>query len=677
MNFYKHYHILLYSLVLIWLLPPRSVQAQPQPELICVSVDTDGSLYAGWTNVTGTYDGFRIFYKKSTDASYNSVDFLPGITSGTIPVADGNTEKYDVFLVTFNSSGTSAESLHLSNMLLTVSNGGIGTGIARLDWTTMKPGSVPDYVVTRSTDNITFTPIGTTSGLTFRDTIEGTCTSEVFYYRVELPLSGCTARSSLSSGTFKDDNRPEDPLLSYVTINNGLAEIHWNHSPTPDVSSYILGVKDGAVYLDHDTTDYVYYIVDDFTSRPTYRNPCTESVTYVLRSRDVCGNESSGIVNYLKLHHTILINGEVESHCNRQATITWNAYLNMTPEVTAYEVYRSENGGNPELAGTIPATAAPDYTFTDPALLSTGVLFDYWVKAINNVNTISSESCHVYLFPEIEPLTAFDLDLITVANDNHINLSASGSPDNLIHSVDIYRSSSDFANLELIGNAPWGNSPLQLNDYQALVHDNSYLYQLTARDACGYSLGESFLFRSILLSLTDMDDGNIRLNWNTFEGWGNALKQYEVYRYDGEVLASGFPKTVARDVLVYNDLLGTTQTGKVTYYVVAVHDEGRLSLSNTVYILPEAEVQVPNAFRIGGITPEFRPLLKNVEPTAYLFLVYNRWGQLIFETNDVEKGWNGSMNSSPSAPGVYVWVVNYSDYNGNKTTRRGMVTVIQ
>ncbi|MBV2247562.1 MAG: gliding motility-associated C-terminal domain-containing protein [Lentimicrobium sp.] len=680
MNIYsKHNTILAVAFMLLWLFTSARVYAQPQPELTCVSVNENGSLYVGWNIPSGTFDGFRLFYKKTTEAFYNSLDFLPTITSGSIPVTDAQTEKYDVFLITFNNSpaANSPESVHLNNMLLVVSNGGIGSGIARLDWSPMKAVGAPEYIILRSMDNVNFIEIGRSNSLIYFDTIEAVCDLKTIYYKIEIPLTGCWPHSSTGSGTFKDDNRPEDPSITYVTINNGLAEIHWEHSLTPDVDGYILGVKDGAAYLDHDTTDFVNFIIDDFTDRPTYRYPCDESVTYVLRAKDQCGNQSSGILNYNRLHHTILISGEIEAHCNRQATLTWNHYISMDPEVSTYEVYRSENGNIAELAGKVSASEAESYTFTDPLMLSNGSLYTYWVKAVNDVNTISSESCQVYLAPVIEFLTDFDLNLITVSNDNYIAMQASGAPDELIGKVNVYRGTSQSSGLQLLFSNNWSNSPVQLSDYDALVHESSYFYQLVATDACGYELGESLLFRSILLELTQPEDESIRLNWNAFMGWGDYLKNYQVYRFDGDIPAPGFPKPVPPETLFFNDLISEVSPGMVTYYVEAVHEDGRKSLSNTVSLVPEAEVLVPTAFRIGGFTPQFIPILKNVEPTAYLFMIYNHWGQLVFETTNVEEGWDGSMNGSPSPPGAYIWMLNFSDFNGNKISNKGVVTIVK
>ena len=39
--------------------------------------------------------------------------------------------------------------------------------------------------------------------------------------------------------------------------------------------------------------------------------------------------------------------------------------------------------------------------------------------------------------------------------------------------------------------------------------------------------------------------------------------------------------------------------------------------------------------------------------------IYNRWGQLVFQTKDLRKGWNGIYNNIPQTTGVYIYQVKY------------------
>ena len=52
-------------------------------------------------------------------------------------------------------------------------------------------------------------------------------------------------------------------------------------------------------------------------------------------------------------------------------------------------------------------------------------------------------------------------------------------------------------------------------------------------------------------------------------------------------------------------------------------------------------------------------------------VIYNRWGQVIFETTNPAEGWDGK--NSPA--GVYSWVISYSDMVGKVVKIRGSVTL--
>ncbi|HEX8314639.1 MAG TPA: gliding motility-associated C-terminal domain-containing protein, partial [Flavisolibacter sp.] len=54
------------------------------------------------------------------------------------------------------------------------------------------------------------------------------------------------------------------------------------------------------------------------------------------------------------------------------------------------------------------------------------------------------------------------------------------------------------------------------------------------------------------------------------------------------------------------------------------------------------------------------------------FAVFNRWGQLVFQTDNMTKGWNGK---APAA--TYVWVVEAMSYLGQPIVLKGTVTIIR
>ncbi len=70
---------------------------------------------------------------------------------------------------------------------------------------------------------------------------------------------------------------------------------------------------------------------------------------------------------------------------------------------------------------------------------------------------------------------------------------------------------------------------------------------------------------------------------------------------------------------------------------------------------------VPNAFTPdgNGINDVFKPVMMGLDPSVYHLMVFNRWGGLVFESTDPEKGWDGTRGGSQVPAGVYIWRITY------------------
>jgi gliding motility-associated-like protein len=59
------------------------------------------------------------------------------------------------------------------------------------------------------------------------------------------------------------------------------------------------------------------------------------------------------------------------------------------------------------------------------------------------------------------------------------------------------------------------------------------------------------------------------------------------------------------------------------------------------------------------------------------FVVYNRWGEKVFETKNINEGWNGKYNGEACSPGVYVWYLEAVLLNGETIKRKGNVSLVR
>ena len=74
---------------------------------------------------------------------------------------------------------------------------------------------------------------------------------------------------------------------------------------------------------------------------------------------------------------------------------------------------------------------------------------------------------------------------------------------------------------------------------------------------------------------------------------------------------------------------------------------------------------VPNAWSPNGDghNDKLYPLTINMKELKY-FKVFNRWGQLMFETSTLGQGWDGTFNGVPQVMDVYTWIVEATGLDG-------------
>jgi gliding motility-associated-like protein len=126
------------------------------------------------------------------------------------------------------------------------------------------------------------------------------------------------------------------------------------------------------------------------------------------------------------------------------------------------------------------------------------------------------------------------------------------------------------------------------------------------------------------------------------------------------------------------------QTGSTNYSVEAILViENELGCKDTakqnLTIVNNCYIDLPNAFTPNwdGRNDYFYPL-NAYQATNLLFNVYNRYGQLVFNTTNWNVRWDGTINGKTADPGTYVWFLRYEDPKLKRTVeRKGTVLLIR
>ncbi|MCT4582663.1 MAG: PKD domain-containing protein [Flavobacteriales bacterium] len=121
-------------------------------------------------------------------------------------------------------------------------------------------------------------------------------------------------------------------------------------------------------------------------------------------------------------------------------------------------------------------------------------------------------------------------------------------------------------------------------------------------------------------------------------------------------------------------------TGKFEVLLIAYTQNNCVdSLYQSLLIEPVENIYVPNAFSPNGdgANDVFNVASFGIKENGFLLQIYNRWGEVIFETDDLFEGWNGTEKGEPCEADVYVYSVTYVDLSDVISKFRGTVALIR
>jgi len=122
-------------------------------------------------------------------------------------------------------------------------------------------------------------------------------------------------------------------------------------------------------------------------------------------------------------------------------------------------------------------------------------------------------------------------------------------------------------------------------------------------------------------------------------------------------------------------------TGRYKLQLHAQSPEGCWDSTESYFkVYPVLRFFMPTAFspNDNGLNETFGPAGKYFQDKSFKFRIFNRWGELMFETNNFYEQWDGrkQKDNSVCPIGVYTWVIEVADLQGNTRVHKGAVTLV-
>jgi gliding motility-associated-like protein len=164
--------------------------------------------------------------------------------------------------------------------------------------------------------------------------------------------------------------------------------------------------------------------------------------------------------------------------------------------------------------------------------------------------------------------------------------------------------------------------------------------------------------------------------FNTEVLFTNYSTGADTYQWDFEG-ASPSASTSEDVVTMFPD--GVAASYDVT--LVATSDYGCTDVvTKKVIVMPEVLIYAPNAFTPDGdeFNQSWKVFMEGIDPYDFELMIYNRWGQVIWESHDKEASWDGTFSGQVAPAGAYTWTISTKDMISDKKYEfQGGITLIR
>jgi gliding motility-associated-like protein len=201
-------------------------------------------------------------------------------------------------------------------------------------------------------------------------------------------------------------------------------------------------------------------------------------------------------------------------------------------------------------------------------------------------------------------------------------------------------------------------APAVTSSYEVIVMDDCQTFQVNAQTTvvvvqpdADFQVETSPLFINLPITF-----GNLTQNGTSYQWW----------------FGDGGTSTMTHPNNMY------TVPGEYEIMLVAMDDKGCLdTVVKVIEILEEFYLYVPNAFTPDGNRYNNTFGVSAIGIVDFDIKIFNRWGELLFQSNDVNFEWDGFYNGRLVQDGTYIWKIYYRSINEDEDTITGHVTLLK
>ena len=491
----------------------------------------------------------------------------------------------------------------------------------------------------------------------------------------------CNGTDSIYSDTLIiDDQQPFNSSIDSVSVElvSQKTIIGWSKSASNDVAGYIIYNYTGNTFVSFDNTKGTQSKDTD----PS-RDPSKKHYDYSIAAYDSCGN-----LSLISSTHATMVLSNKYSECSRSIDLTWEAYTGWgVNNIENYTVYMNLNNTGYVPIVTINGNVSRKFTYNFTHFGDTYCFYVRAKKTGQNITSSSNISC-LGTYSIIEPSKSY-IAKASVELEN-VEMTFVTQVGTSLTKINIYKAE-DNNGFSLWKTINTSGGTLNIIDNQVKVHNKNYSYYFTTEGNCiNLIFDSSQICKTILLKLNMQALGSQNLAWNNYTLFKKNTEKQELLLTNTPNASKSSPwntiNTFNPNIIIANDQsMFSTTMQQLCYCIRAIENpinqfykRQDTSYSNIECVTADPIVYFPNAIQINGFNTVFYPEGVFLDYTRSSFQIFNRWGQLLFETNDIKGGWDGKLiDGEYVEEDIYAYSATIIGINGKELNFYGTVNVLK
>ncbi|PKP03540.1 MAG: hypothetical protein CVU11_07795 [Bacteroidetes bacterium HGW-Bacteroidetes-6] len=653
------------------------------PDLRCLDIKGNGDVELTWVipgDPGAVFDEYEIFYSTSLTGPYVQIANINIYVTNTYLHVGANAQIQQGFYYMVTRSDApifqySPESDTLSTMMLSVANPFNGT--APMNWNPLHNPDLPtsgNYSVYYEYPAGVWNLSGTSMVTFFTDTID-ICSSFINFRIEQTDAMGCKSVSSVDGDNYQNLIPPEIPILDSVSVDQLTqnAILGWQPSGSGDTEGYIIYQFIAGVWTPIDTV----WGISSTSYENLLSNADTGPESYCIAAIDSCGITSPLTGGHTSMH--LLATTDI---CGRSVELGWTHYTGFPAGVTQYNIFVSENGNPFSLLASVSGTVS-QYTANG---LNDGSTYCYYISAVSAGGLYSSSefACISANFPDL-PSYVY-IRIASVESDGSVFVHWIVDPAVYVKAFSLQHSlSASGPFLSIDYHTYSGLSDYYFTDLTANADEQPVYYRIVVIDSCNNEAMSSDTVKTIHLRGKAVSDLTNDLFWNDYKGWPTGIQELRLYRSVDGIPDLAPVAVFGPGVEYFNDDVASffLSNGLFTYRLEAIEAIGNpFGFTDTVSSNYCSIQQIPrlfiaNAFAPDGYNKTFCPMGVYIDHTSYSFIIFNKLGEEMFNTDDFNECWDGTNDGSPAPLGVYHYVLSLELPGGQTFLKRGHITLIR